>query len=47
MAKKQKQKQKQDKSVSFKVRNLPKQSEVDFSLGARAHDKYGNLVWAK
>jgi hypothetical protein len=24
--------------------NLPK-SKVTFSLGARAHDKYGNLVW--
>ena len=26
-------------------RNLP-EGKVSFSLGARAHDKYGNLVWA-
>jgi hypothetical protein len=25
-------------------RNLP-EGKVSFSLGARAHDKYGNLVW--
>jgi hypothetical protein len=25
--------------------NLP-EGKVSFSLGARAHDKYGNLVWA-
>lgn len=42
-----KEKQKKDTTTNIKFRNLPKQTEVDFSLGARAHDKFGNLVWQK
>jgi hypothetical protein len=36
---------KNNKKLEHKVRRVSKYEKDMFSLGARAHDKLGNLVW--